>query len=350
MANKKHLAILEEGVGVWNQWRKENPEIQPDLSRAILNGADLTGINLSKSNLQRANLSEADLNEALLNGAQLDGSDLYKADLYKADLRRAHLRNANLNRADLNRADFSGARLNGASLRLTTLNGTNFYGADLAETDFSEAMVGGTYFGSVDLSEAKGLDRVIQVGPSTIGIDSLYRSRGEIPETFLRGVGIPDIFIKYLPSLTNQPLQFYSCFISYSSEDESFTKRLYADLQREGVRCWYAPEDLKIGEKLRPAIDQSIRVHDKLLLLLSQYSINSNWVESEVESALNEERKRNEIVLFPVRLDDVVMKTDQPWAAEIRRTRHIGDFTRWKAEDSYQLAFERLLRDLKMEG
>ncbi len=107
---------------------------------------------------------------------------------------------------------------------------------------------------------------------------------------------------------------------------------------------------MKIGDKIRSTIDQSIRVHDKLLIILSENSLNSTWVESEVEKAFEEERKRKQMVLFPVRLDEVVMETEEAWAAEIRRTRHIGDFSQWKDHDAYQQAFERLLRDLKAEG
>jgi hypothetical protein len=73
-------------------------------------------------------------------------------------------------------------------------------------------------------------------------------------------------------------------------------------------------------------------------------------VEKEVETAFEEEAKRNQTVLFPVRLDAIVMEANQAWAADIRRTRHIGDFSRWKDHDAYQQAFERLLRDLKAEG
>jgi hypothetical protein len=53
---------------------------------------------------------------------------------------------------------------------------------------------------------------------------------------------------------------------------------------------------------------------------------------------------------MPIRLDEIIMETDQSWAAEIRRTRHIGDFSQWKDHDAYQQAFERLLRGLKAEG
>ena len=74
--------------------------------------------------------------------------------------------------------------------------------------------------------------------------------------------------------------------------------------------------------------------------------IRGSWVEG-VEAALEKERKQNKLVLFPIRLDDTVMETDQAWAASLRRTRHIGDFRAWKDHDAYQKSFERLLRDLK---
>jgi len=160
---------------------------------------------------------------------------------------------------------------------------------------------------------------------------------------------VPDVVIELANSLAQNEVGYYSCFISYSSQDEAFVQRLHADLQEYGVRCWFAPEDMKIGDKIRSAIDQSIRVHDKLLIILSASSLNSAWVESEVERAFAEERRRKLTVLFPVRLDEAVMETEAAWAAEIRDTRHIGDFSRWKEHDAYQQAFERLLRDLKAE-
>jgi hypothetical protein len=43
----------------------------------------------------------------------------------------------------------------------------------------------------------------------------------------------------------------------------------------------------------------------------------------------------------------VEWKADEAWAADIRRTRHIGDFRGWKDHDSYRKSFERLMRDLE---
>ena len=201
----------------------------------------------------------------------------------------------------------------------------------------------------VDLSTVGGLETVMHTAPSTIGIDTIYRSQGKIPESFLRGAGVPENFITYARSLTGAAFDFYSCFISYSSKDQEFADRLYTFLQAKGVRCFYAPEDLKIGDEFRRRIDESIHSQDKLLLVLSANSITSPWVKTEVETAFERERREKRTVLFPIRLDDEVIETTEPWAADIRRTRHIGNMTGWKNHDSYITAFERLLRDLQAQ-
>jgi len=93
-----------------------------------------------------------------------------------------------------------------------------------------------------------------------------------------------------MKSLVRNPIEFYSCFISYSSQDDDFARRLHADLQQSGVRCWFAPEDLKIGDKFRMRIDESIRVYDKVMVILTEHSLASTWVEEEVEAAFEKER------------------------------------------------------------
>jgi hypothetical protein len=193
---------------------------------------------------------------------------------------------------------------------------------------------------------------VRHLGPSTIGIDTIIRSQGKITGIFLRNAGVPPSIIEAIPSLIGslEPIQFHSCFISYSSKDQAFAERLYADLQSKGVRCWFAPDHMHIGDKIRPRIEESIRVYDKLLLVLSEHSIASNWVAYEVERALNKEPQGKPNVLFPIRVDDAVMQSKASWANDIKSTRHIGDFTHWKNHDDYQKVFSGLLRDLKAEA
>src|SRR5689334_99737 len=174
----------------------------------------------------------------------------------------------------------------------------------------------------------KGLEDCNHRGPSPLDIRTLQRS-GPLPLAFLRGVGLPENLIDYLPSLLNQAIQLYSCFISYSSRDQAFADRLHADLQNKGVRCWFAPHDLPIGAKTWDAIDEAIRLRDKVLLILSEHAIASDWVEDEVTKAFAEERRRGQLVLFPVQLDDAVFDTGEAWAGKLRDNRHIGDFRRW---------------------
>jgi uncharacterized protein YjbI with pentapeptide repeats len=398
MANPEHLAILRQGVEQWNKWRKEYPDANLDLrdadlskvylrgadllaadfSQAILNGADLSeanvsaadftgadlvGVNLPGADLRLASLKGADLRSAVLNEARLYRTDLSRADLSGANLRNAGLSQADLRRSDLRKADLGWAELweanlGGADLTFATLTRTDLSRADLTEAEFNEAIVSGTHFADVDLSVAKGLEAVKHEGPSTIGIDTIYKSRGKIPEVFLRGCGVPDEFIAYIGSMVGRPIEFYSCFISYSTKDQEFADRLYADLQAKGVRCWFAPHDIKGGRKLHEQIDEAIRLHDRLLLILSEDSMKSEWVKTEIAKARKREVKDGKRVLFPVRL--VGFEALRDWecfdadtgkdsAREIREY-FIPDFSNWKEHDSYQAAFQRLVRDLKAEA
>jgi hypothetical protein len=106
---------------------------------------------------------------------------------------------------------------------------------------------------------------------------------------------------------------------------------------------------LPIGAKIWDAIDEAIRLRDKLLLILSEHAIASDWVEDEVTAAFEEERRRGQLVLFPIRLDHAVFGTREAWAGKLRANRHICDFRRWKEHDTYQKALEQLLRDLQIE-
>jgi uncharacterized protein YjbI with pentapeptide repeats len=279
MASPEHLDILSQGVKIWNRWRQEEPGIRPNLSEANLSKADLT-----QADLSRSDLGYADLSFAILCGVNLGGADLSLANLSWADLSQAKLSGASLIGADISQANLTSANLFRANLNRTDLTGTN-----LNRTDFTLAKIGWTKFEDVDFSGTHGLDTVRHNGPSYLDIHTLYRSQGKIPESFLRGTGVPETFLSYLASFNREAIQYYSCFISHSSKDEAFAQRLHADLQQNGVRCWFAPEDMKIGDKIRPRIDESIRIHDKLLLILSENSLNSFWVESEVEKAFEEE-------------------------------------------------------------
>ncbi len=255
-----------EGIAEWNRRRQASEQI-PDLRETDLRGASMIEANLNDADLSGADLRDADLTRANLNSANLGRSQLSRASLMWASLIDARLEGANLN----------GTGLRGANLIRTRLNDANLSGARCILTVFT----------NIDLSEIQGLDSIQHLGPSTIGLSTLFRSKGQIPEVFLRGCGVPEAVIIRLPDLVHLvgPIQFYSCFISYSSKNGDFAERLHADLQAKGVRTWFDRKDLKIGDKIRPRIDEAIRVHEKLMIVLSDQSIASDWVEGEVEAA-----------------------------------------------------------------
>lgn len=255
MANPEHLALLKEGYKAWNRWREDNPRLGgPDFSEADLSGTTLIGMNLSGANFTRANLR----------GANLGASNLRLARLIEADLTRANL------------------------------HWTYFHHSFFCQANLAEAEIASTTFSNVShLSCAIGLESVIHAGPSSIGIDTIFMSEGKIPHSFLRGAGVPENFVQCMASLVCTGIEFYSLFISYSTKDQEFAGRLHADLQATGVRCWFAPHDIHGGKKLHEQIDDAIRVHDKLLLILSPASMASEWVKTEIAKARKREISEN---------------------------------------------------------
>jgi len=209
MADKGHLRILKQGATVWNRWRENNPQIQPDLSSAILteinlytanlsgasllkaqlSRADLSKTNCAKANFRDAILSEANFSKANLRGAHFQGADLTTASLTYADCRKSQFRSADLGNANLTVADFSNANLTEAILSRANLFGVNFSGANLSranleyailvETNLTKAKltncrVHGVSAWNLTLTEAEQSDLVItQPEESTIKVDNL---------------------------------------------------------------------------------------------------------------------------------------------------------------------------------
>jgi TIR domain/Pentapeptide repeats (8 copies) len=377
MASIKQLDILKKGIDSWNLWRINNSNILPSLSEAALHMAYLKEANLSKAdltdadlrmaelveaNLNQADLTWANLNEAVLRNANLERAKIQKANLARADLEganfnkailtwstlgRSNLRSTSFVNANLNAANLSGSDLSGADLKNASLVGANLTRANLDGVDLSNCIVGGTLFGNVDLSVVKGLETLVHLGPSPIGIDTVYKSKGKIPEVFLKSAGVPKDLIDFIDSHIGQTEELFSCFISYAGKDETFVHKLFGDLLEEGVRCWLISEQVRKKERYYPLIDAALNLHEKELLVMSENSLESDWLENEIFAAFEKEEQTGEMILLPIMLDDSVKYSEKPWVAKVRRSRQVYDFSLWQDEETFKEMLGALTEELK---
>ncbi len=317
-----------------------------DLREADLGWSDLSGVNLSDADLQYAHLQYARLSGANLDGANLNDANLEEADLNSAYLGDAHMRRAYLRCANLSFADLSGAVLAKADLSGADLLRTNFTNTNLSEAEFAQAAMGWTIFANVDLSTAQGLSIVRHHGPISLDVDTLFRSASNISESFLRAANLPVDIIARLLNESSADLSTYC--ICASSIDQEFAARLQEDMQKGGKRCWYALVDLKVGEKLQEQLDELLRLHDRILLVQSAYSLNSEWMTYAVKAIQQREQWENRQLLLSIRLDNTAVYNGDA-AVSARLARNMMDFSSWRDDEKYQKALSRLLRTLDSE-
>jgi uncharacterized protein YjbI with pentapeptide repeats len=359
-----------------------------DLSVAKLRGADLTGATLSESDLTIADLSECELSSSFFHRANLRGATLDRAkgknvnfdqaylsqyfaprslneaaslkgvDFYRASFDGANLIRADLAGASLIEADFGYAVLRGANLRKALLRGANLKQANLRGATLDGADVSGiktslTLWADMDLSGTTGLEAVIHEGPSTVGVDTLFKSSGKIPDNFLRGCGVQEILIDYLESILKMPIEFYSCFISYSHTDKAFARRLHDTLQGLGIRCWLDEHQLLPGDDIYEQVDRGIRLWDKTLLCCSGASLSSWWVDNEInkafakEQGLTKQRGKKTLALIPLNLDGQLFVWNDGKADEVRR-RLAADFTGWEHDNrTFEEQAQRVVKALR---
>jgi hypothetical protein len=325
---EQHLRLLGQGIDVWNSWRMSNPEAVPNLS-----GANLTGFDLTSADLHQANLSGANLSGATLLRANLHGADLRGANLSRSDLRDANLSRAKLSRANVN-----------------------------------QALIGLTVFADIDLREVEGLESVKHFAPSEISINTIDLSEGKIPDLFLRGCGFNDWQIEstklYQHDLNNEDItdilytihdlrahravQTSPLFICYSHADSLFVDVIGKYLTGKGIRFWRDVHHAAAG-RLNRQIQTAIRLNPIVLLILSEHSVQSDWVEHETRLALRLERETQRDVLCPIALDDSWKSCN--WPERLREQimeYNILDFSDWKDEDNFRLMFNRLLNGLDL--
>jgi uncharacterized protein YjbI with pentapeptide repeats len=332
----------------------------PTLSSKQMIAKDLSGLDFTSDYFTElgqfsANLMRADLRKACLRGSNLTKVDLAAANLRAADIRDARLSGANLFSALLQSTDLRGADLRGANLVSAEMQMTNVEGAD-----FEGARFGATAVGGVDLSGALNLDLALHIHASSISSESLRMTAAGLsnktePERrsvlrFLSNSGVDDQILMVVRSWIGMPIEFHSVFLSHSSLDKAFARKLYGDLRSVGVKCWFDERQILPGDNILDLVDQGIKVWDKLLLVCSTNSLSQKtgwWVEQEIERSLAKERELRKAgglgsTLIPITIDNYVF---EEWNSRFKASivdKHVGDFRSWHTPAEYAIAFDRL--------
>jgi uncharacterized protein YjbI with pentapeptide repeats len=306
-----------------------------DLSHANLGNAKLTSANLTQTNLQSAYMGGANLTHAVLNGANLTHTNLGSAKMMGASLLSANITHTDLSRADLTNANLAQAI---------------FTSADLSHADLNQCIMMSTCLNDIDLRPIVGLDSIIHTEPSFLGIDTLYRSQGQIPGPFLNGC-CPSEEILTLLHAIEHAIQPHAVSLIYSHEDKMFVERLSGDLRNNGIDAWHNPGLPVVEERLNKIIDQAIKISEVIILILSGHAIQNENFAQEVKLALKQDAviRRNDprkIGLFPLRIDDEIETTDVFWVKHLYQTREVSDFTQWQDNTCYQKALSYLIRQM----
>ena len=144
----------------------------------------------------------------------------------------------------------------------------------------------------------------------------------------------------------SQAIQVSPLFISYSHGDTKFVDKLESYLNKRGIRFWRDVHDMKSG-RMETQIDRAIRQNPTVLLILSEHSIKSDWVEHEVRTARGLEKELGRDVLCPVALDDS-WKTS-PWPKRVIEQvmeYNILDFSSWENDSKFRNTFKKLIDGL----
>jgi len=405
MANMEHVQLVRRGRDHVARWRESNPNEQLDLNAAYMSyvrapqvnisGADLRNSDLMGAVMRRANLSgcymntshmyhadlrEADLTNALLYGANMRGADLRGTDLSGADLDRAVLSDANLAGANLSGANLQRTSLIGASLAGANLTGANFSGADLVRSDLTDALLidadmfqtriwgcgmngadlssaalGYTVFQDCDLRNVVGLERVRHDAPSTIGVDTLYRSGGELPSAFLSGAGVPGSVAALQEAISAAGVSLGEYYISCRDEDEEFARKLSTDLENMGITTWVFSQRVRgnalvsrLSSSDQEEIERWLRNYDKLIVVASSRAIEHETILNDITAGRDKQQAADRWLLYFVAPDGGLMSPSGRAARNMAAENVVFDL-RPDDEATYQAELARLAEALRQD-
>jgi uncharacterized protein YjbI with pentapeptide repeats len=327
--NKRHYHIFMQGAKVWNAWRKEHPNVRPNLNNVDIGIGTSEYMRLKELGMESQFLSEADefkrnavkLSAEELVGINLSNTDMQDVNFWMVNFSYADMRGANLTGAYLRDTNYYRANLKDANLSSSLLRGTRFTSTCLDGTDFSRAEMGAK-FRYTDLSTATGFETCIRPHPD-IDVETLLLSKGQLPDNFLRSPWqdeeISQALIDYSRTLasasgTNEKVAFpldqrpLRLFYCYAREDERLRGHLEKHLsllKQEGLIVPWCDREITAGEYFEQKILSNIDTADIFLALVSPAFMSSSYCHNiELKRAL-ERHISGQLRVIPVILRPV---------------------------------------------
>ena len=127
-----------------------------------------------------------------------------------------------------------------------------------------------------------------------------------------------------------------SIFLSHNSKDKFFVRNLSDHLRSYGVRVWLAEAEISVGDSLTQKIGEAIEETDYVGVVLSHNSINSEWVQRELQIALQKEIRGKKIVVLPILIETVEIPP-------FLKDKLYADFT---TPERFEIELQKLLRAL----
>ncbi|HIJ66216.1 MAG TPA: toll/interleukin-1 receptor domain-containing protein [Candidatus Hydrogenedentes bacterium] len=140
--------------------------------------------------------------------------------------------------------------------------------------------------------------------------------------------------------LRAQPTTF-TLFISHSSKDSAFVDKLCLSLGKAGITHFRSPDSMKPGDDVLETLFRAIGESNKLLVVVSENSLDSWWVRNEVNEAVRLEAERKRAILVPIRIDEYLFRSTRAWARLIG-SRQVLDFSNWEDCCLYDKALQLL--------
>lgn len=130
-----------------------------------------------------------------------------------------------------------------------------------------------------------------------------------------------------------------SVFLSYSSKDKEFTRRLAERLVQANVKVWLDEVELNIGDSLMMRISAAIESTDFVAVVLSHRSVQSSWVQSELQMAMTRELADRKVRVLPIVIEPCKLPM-------FLQDKLYADFSN---SDDFDAPFARILRALGVD-